>query len=301
MRLAFWKIVLRKRRPTIERKEDKYPNIHLDTVFYSGEKQLSLLLVKAKNTPGIIYGITDIIASKNINILKLNVPDIAYGEYGFVLILVEGCDASCGEELKKEIKARMKDKIVMVDVISSSNSYVFLRFNKLLLLNDEAFIVTRKMLERAIHYVYNKGLLNAVAYLTDFGRGIGEAIYEVFISELMKEVGGDYEEKIKAALEMFKYIYKALGLGNIEITGLKELGNKYRIIIYDNFECTSLMKYGDVHGFVGKMGYLTKGIIEAFFGNLFNMEVQVNESECVLEGREADVFEVTLLGYRPEL
>lgn len=299
--MSFWKIVLKRKGPLVKKRENDIPDLYLDTVYFSENKPLSLLLLKAINKPGIIFKVTEIIAGKGKNIIKLNVPDIAFGDYGFVLILVDNCDESCGEDLKKEIMNRLGNDIIKIDVITSTNSYIFLKYNRLLLLGDESIVITKKMIERAIYYVYKKGMFNAVAFLTDFGRGIGESIYDIFISELMKDVERKYEERLRDSLKMFTYIYKALGLGDMLIEGLEELGNSYRIIIRNNYECTALAKYGSKHGFVGKVGNMTKGVIEGFFRKLFNREVSVKEIECVLEGRQADLFTVDLREYAFEL
>lgn len=157
--MTFWKIVLKKKGPIVRKREEDIPDLYLDTVYFSEDKPLSLLLLKAKNKPGIMHRITEVITGKGKNIIKLNVTNIAYGDYGFILILVDDCDKSCGEELKNGILNKLGNDIVKIDVITSTNSYVFLKYNRLLLLDDESVIITKRMIERAIYYVYKKECL----------------------------------------------------------------------------------------------------------------------------------------------
>jgi predicted hydrocarbon binding protein/predicted amino acid-binding ACT domain protein len=293
----FRRLIVKRGIPRRYREEEGIPNLYLDTVFYSYDKPLSLIIVKAKNVPGAIHKITSVLAERNINILKINVPEIATENYGFVIILIEQCVDKCLEDVINTIKNKYSDIIMDIKGVSSTNSYVFLKYGKLLFLDSESFILTLKMLEKAIYELYSgygMGSLGAVTLLTTIGRGNGKAIYEDYVRPIIEGSEESYEEKIGTALEMFKYIYKALGLGEMIINTEMGVESTYEIIINDNFECTAIKKHGSGHGFVGKTGHVTMGILSGFFESLFGRVAVVEERECINEGAETDVFVVSL-------
>jgi predicted hydrocarbon binding protein/predicted amino acid-binding ACT domain protein len=293
----FKRLIVKRGIPLRRKEEEGVPNLYLDTVFYSYDKPLSLIIVKAKNVPGAIHKITSVLAEKNINILKINVPEIATENYGFIIMLIEQCVDKCLEDVTNTIKKRYSDIIIDIKGVSSTNSYVFLKYGKLLFLDSESFVLTLKMLEKAVYELYSgygMGSLGAVTFLTTIGRGIGKAIYEEYVKPVVEGSEESYEEKISIALEMLKYLYKALGLGEMIINTETGVESTYEIIINNNFECTAIKKHGSGHGFIGKSGHMTIGILSGFFESLFGRIASVEERECINEGAEADVFMVSL-------
>ncbi len=293
----FRRLIVKRGIPRRHREEEGIPNLYLDTVFYSYDKPLSLIIVKAKNVPGAIHKITSVLAEGNINILKINVPEITTKDYGYVLILIEQCVDKCLEDIISIIKKRYSDIIIDIKGVSSTNSYVFLKYGKLLFLDSESFVLTLKMLEKAVYELYSgygMGSLGAVTFLTTIGRGIGKAIYDDYVKPVIEGSEENYEEKINTALKMLEYLYKALGLGEMIINTETGVESTYEIIISNNFECTAIKKHGSGHGFIGKSGHITMGILSGFFESLFGRVATVEEKECVVEGAEADVFVVSL-------
>ncbi|MCD6301721.1 MAG: 4-vinyl reductase, partial [Staphylothermus sp.] len=143
-----------------------------------------------------------------------------------------------------------------------------------------------------IYSVIKDNTPGASFFLMNFGKGIGKALYERYVREIDEIPGYSFEEKVSAAMDLFCNLYKALGLGDMNI--VEKGAGKYIVSIKNNFECCALKMYGTGRGYPIRAGFITRGIIAGFYEKLFNRVVEVQEKDCILEGNDTDVFIVRI-------
>lgn len=288
-----FRVIIKKiigRRKAKVRKE-KMHNIQIDSMYISRERELSVMIIKTINKPGILEKITDIIASRNINIVKIDTPEILEGEEAFLTLLLD-CSIDVANEIAKNIRDEMKDLVYQIDVKGARDSYIFTPFNTLVFGDRRACVLTKGMIREILRGIHQerKARIYCQQILRSIGRAIGRQLYKGWIEYLEYEKrDSSWEEFVENALEHFADFYHALGFGWIVIERLSN--NKYRIIIYNNIECDAARELG----FHGKTGILTAGIIAGYLETLTSRRAVVEETSCINTGSDHDVFEIELL------
>ncbi len=293
-RLTSFKLVIKKiikKRPSKAMRAGLH-NIQIDSLYVNKERELTVLVVKAVNKPGVLERITDVIAARNINIVKVDTPEVLEGEEAFLTFLLD-CSLSEAKAISDRIGDELRDIVRSIEVKGARDSYVFVPFNILVFGDRRACILTQGMIREVIRELlrYGSNVQYIFQVLRSIGRAIGKQLYRGWI-EYLETNGGksrNWDEFVENALKHFADFYHALGYGWAEIARIGT--NKYRITIYNDITCNAVKELG----YHGKTGHLTAGIIAGYLEALLGRRVVVEEIDCVNTGSDKDVFEVEVL------
>ncbi len=268
---------------------DNYPDLMVDTAFPVERSPVSTLLIEAIDEPGMLARITRIISEEKANIAKVSLSSNSRGEYGTLMFLLEDCDKSCIQKICSRLKRELKNKIAKVSYSSSREAYVFMKYHMLKFINKPSIILTIDAFGEMLNEIYsNLNYSNAVNLLRRMGIGLGRAIYQYYVSSVLKHEENWFEE-VRRALKYLADFYKAFGLGDMVI---EEIGGiRYRVYIRENYECLSMKKYSVKYK---KTGYFTAGVLAGYFSNLLGRRVRVNEVKCLVNGGDKCVFEIEI-------
>ena len=271
-----------------EKPAGKMPDLYIDTIYELGKYSYSAIVLRVKDQPGVLAKILGILAERGIDVAKINVPDIPHGGEAFVSILMRNCDEECLGEIEKQLQ---KLNVVReVKKFVPQTGFLFIKYNSIKLLDQPSIILTRNMVRSIIdtfirHGGYaDLGTRNALRMI---GHGIGRQLYEC-ISKIEMEAGEEIEE-YKVALNLLRDIFESLGFGSMDIIEVSPM-MRYTIRIKNNMECVAAR---GLH-IVDFTGYITKGILEQFFADLFGRRAVARETRCINHGDGIDEFKVEI-------
>ncbi|NPA97774.1 MAG: ACT domain-containing protein [Crenarchaeota archaeon] len=271
-----------------EKPAGKMPDLYIDTIYELGKYSYSAMVLRVKDRPGVLAKILNVLAERGVDIAKVNVPEIPSGGEGFVSILMRNCGEACLEEVEKQLKKL--DVVLGIRKFLPQTGFLFIKYNSIKLIDQPAVIVTRNMIRSIIDVFIKQGGyadLGTRNALRTIGHGIGKQLYEC-ISKIEMEVGEGIEE-YKVALNLLKDIYESLGFGIMDIIEVLPM-MRYTIRIKNNMECIAAR---DLH-IIDFTGYITRGILERFFADLFGRRAVAKETRCINHGDDVDEFKVDI-------
>ncbi len=269
-----------------ERSAGKMPDLYIDTIYELEKYSYSAIVLRVRDQPGVLAKILDVIAEYGIDIAKVNVPEIPREGEAFISILMRNCDEACLDEIEKQL--RRLDVVLGIKKFVPQTGFLFIKYNSIKLLDQPSIILTRNMIRSIIDMFIKHGGyadLGTRNTLRMIGHGIGRQLYE-FISKIETEVGEGIEG-YKVALDLFRDIYESLGFGSMDIIEVTPM-MRYTIRIKNNMECIAAR---DLH-IIDFTGYITRGILEQFFADLFGRRAVAKETRCINHGDEIDEFKV---------
>jgi len=264
------------------------PAVEIDSVIYAGGRYYTAMVLELVNKPGVAGRIIDEIARRGINIVKITTPYMVTGDRGHLLLVLENCDESCAEGLKREFEG-MRDIVLRVEATSGMDVFLFPKLGGLKLLGDKSLVLTQGMAAEAIRQgVKALGRSGVAQALRSLGRGVGVFLYKNFYTMLATPPSP--EAQLKASLEFLVDVFKALGLGDVEYE-LKGLEARFKV--YGGFECEAARDAG----VVGTAGDFTSGVLEGYLELAFGRRVGVKEEKCVARGDSHCEYKVSF--YEP--
>ena len=269
-----------------ERSAGRMPDLYIDTIYELGKHSYSAIVLRVRDQPGVLAKILDVIAERGIDIAKVNVPEIPRRGEAFISIIMRNCDEECLNEIEKQL--RRLNVVLGVKKFVPQTGFLFIKYNSIKLLDQPSIILTRNMIRSIIDIFIKHGGyadLGTRNTLRMIGHGIGRQLYE-FISKIETEVGEGIEG-YKVALDLFRDIYESLGFGSMDIIEVTPM-MRYTIRIKNNMECIAAR---DLH-IIDFTGYITRGILEQFFADLFGRRAVAKETRCINHGDEIDEFKV---------
>ncbi len=283
-----------------KKEEREKINYNIDTIIDTGNRRMTTFLVKIPGSYTIISKIIEEIAKYGKPVVKMGIPDYlspASSNTPYLYIVVGDCDARCGSELRDVVKS--VEGVEKVDVYYPEEGYIFPLYDSVMFLREESLILTAKILGGMLYDIilpsgpqiraYPLGL-GAITILTTMGKAFGKQIYDYLTKYVREELYEDFNEYVEAMLKLFSKFMKAIGVGEAEIESRS--GRVYEIrLIGGAVECKSLSRYS----FNGKTGYLTRGIIEGFFQELFERRIDVKETKCINKGSRDCIYIVEIM------
>ncbi len=269
-----------------EKPAGKMPDLYIDTIYELGKYSYSAIVLRVKDQPGVLAKILGILAERDIDVAKINVPDIPHGGEAFVSILMRNCDEECLDEVEKQL--RRLSIVREVKKFVPQTGFLFVKYNSIKLLDQPSIILTRSMIRSIIDMFIRQGGyadLGTRNALRMIGHGIGRQLYEC-ISKIEMETGEEIEE-YKVALNLLRDIFESLGFGSMDIIEVSPM-MRYTIRIKNNIECIAAR---DLH-IIDFTGYITRGILERFFADLFGRRAVAKETRCINHGDEIDEFKI---------
>ncbi len=269
-----------------EKPAGRMPDLYIDTIYELEKYSYSAIVLRVKDQPGVLAKILGVLAERGIDVAKVNVPEIPRGGEAFISILMRNCGKECLDEIEKQLQ---KLNVVLgVKKFVPQIGFLFVKYNSIKLLDQPSIILTRNMIRSIIDtFIKHGGYadLGTRNTLRMIGHGIGRQLYEC-ISKIETEVGEGIEE-YKVALNLLRDIYESLGFGSMDIIEVTPM-MRYTIRIKNNMECIAAR---DLH-IIDFTGYITRGILEQFFADLFGRRAVAKETRCINHGDETDEFKI---------
>ncbi len=278
---------------------------HIDTVINTENKKLVMLTAKITGDYGSVINILSEINKYGKPILKMGVPDYAQpheeGSKSFHAYFIIGdCGRECGVELKNIVNS-LKG-VSNVEVYFPENGYIFPQYDDVKFIGEESIVFTARMIGAMIYNILLPSTmivksfpLGSMSMLTTMGIAAGRQIYKYLVRYVREELFEDFEEYIDNMLILFTKFLKAMGNKDVEIMPEGESGRVFKVVMSKGaVECRSLSEYH----YNGRTGYLTRGIIEGFFEELFDRRATVKEDKCINKRDKACIFIVEIMESR---
>ena len=254
---------------------------HDKTIFtsiFNPEKRFFHIGIIAKKDQASIGKITDLIFENGISSI-LN-ENISTGEDRIsIRILGEGEKKLKTEDLKEALQS--SPFILEVKIIESKNGYLVdrLSFPVRFTNGEEAVLIKRKGLTSMINNLRESFGTGADVILFKEGYFIGKTVAE----GLLDKMG---EQNLMKNISDVLQLYSAVGWGRPELLHIDFQEMKFRIAIYDNFEC--LDKKSERAN-----SHFTRGDVCGFFSTIMKTELRCDEIKCVAKGDASCDFLLT--------
>jgi len=258
------------------------PSLAFPCAMYAPGRELTQLVIKAKNIPGVLAEIASEIAKHNINILSGLILAEPYEKVGEICMFLDLTESRLTFE---QLVEKLKNLSSVLDVREAVRRFGDLVVNsyirQITVLDRQAILLTTP------HYVEL-----TLEWLDEvFGTGGHAILFEIGVQtakRAIKSMRERFNLRGRELIEAFLALHAAGGWFRYEIVKYDEEGRSFVIRLYDNIECKV---------FIGKkdkpVNHLIRGELEGAFDEAYGGKFKAIEVKCIARGDDYCEFVIT--------
>lgn len=243
------------------------------------------LIMRVDNRVGMLKDISEYLVSRNVNIVKIIVPEPATTdkkEVPLVMVIEVNKDANPKDIIDNVKKIR---GVKSIDLREPVGSLLFPRLFPIMINGERALIIPKKAFDLMMEARDKYGIA-WIAVFNQIAREMGSGIYKLLTSFYGEPSSGEDYDRLS---RVFIYTLESLGFGHVEIVYNNAKEGEVIFRLYDNIECSRYKSPAEKKGdFVGSF-------IEGFYLELWApRRVKLSETKCMARGDNYCEFSVSV-------
>lgn len=251
----------------------------------SPNKRVYSLIMRVDNRVGMLKDISEYLVSRNVNIVKIIVPEPATTdkkEVPLVMVIEVDKDISPKDIVNN---VRKIDGVKSVDLREPVGSLLFPRLFPIMINGERALIIPKKAFDLMMEARDKYGIAWTTVF-NQIAREMGRGIYRLLTSFYGEPSSDEDYDRLS---RVFIYTLESLGFGHVEIVYNNAKEGEVIFRLYDNIECSRYRSPAEKKGdFVGSF-------IEGFYLELWAPHrVKLSETKCMARGDNYCEFSVSV-------
>lgn len=251
----------------------------------SPNKRVYSLIMRVDNRVGMLKDISEYLVSRNVNIVKIIVPEPATTdkkEVPLVMVIEVDKDISPKDIVNN---VRKIHGVKSVDLREPVGSLLFPRLFPIMINGERALIIPKKAFDLMMEARDKYGIAWTTVF-NQIAREMGRGIYRLLTSFYGEPSSDEDYDRLS---RVFIYTLESLGFGHVEIVYNNAKEGEVIFRLYDNIECSRYRSPAEKKGdFVGSF-------IEGFYLELWAPHrVKLSETKCMARGDNYCEFSVSV-------